>query len=95
VQVTGNFASKVPQLGWYPLIWLTGFLSTSLAFANLLPIPALDGGRVLLVVIEVARRGKRLSPEREGLITLAGVAVLVSIFVVITYFDVTRIVTGQ
>jgi regulator of sigma E protease len=76
-------------------LFLTGALSTSLALVNVLPIPALDGGRVLLILIEVARRGKRLSPDREALITVAGLAVLLSLMVVITFFDVSKIVSGH
>jgi regulator of sigma E protease len=95
VQDSGAVASAVPQVGWYPIIWLTGALSVSLAVVNVLPIPALDGGRVLLVLIEVARRGKRLAPEREGIINLAGMLVLLSIIGTFTYFDVTRIFTGH
>jgi regulator of sigma E protease len=91
VQDSGQAASAIPQFGWSPVIWLTGALSVSLAIVNVLPIPALDGGRVLLILIEIARRGKRLSPEREGLITLAGFGVLISLMLVVTYFDVSRI----
>ncbi|HEY7834371.1 MAG TPA: site-2 protease family protein, partial [Ktedonobacterales bacterium] len=95
VSVTGEAASAVPQLGLYPILYLTGALSISLAVVNVLPFPALDGGRVLLVLIEVVRRGKRLSPEREGLINLAGMAVLLTLMLVITYFDVSRIFVGH
>jgi regulator of sigma E protease len=95
VQDSGLAASTIPQTGWYWILYLTGALSVSLAVANILPIPALDGGRVLLVLIEIARRGKRLSPEREGLINLAGFAVLISLMLIVTYFDISRIVTGR
>lgn len=95
VQTSGDVASAVPMVGWYPIIWLTGALSVSLAVVNVLPIPALDGGRVLLILIELVRRGKKLAPEREGLINVAGMAVLLSIILTFTYFDVTRIFTGH
>jgi regulator of sigma E protease len=95
VQTSGEIAGAVPQLGWFPILYLTGALSVSLAVVNVLPIPALDGGRVLLVLVELVRRGKRLAPERESLINLAGMAVLLSIILAFTYFDVTRIVTGR
>ncbi|HEY7781686.1 MAG TPA: site-2 protease family protein, partial [Ktedonobacterales bacterium] len=72
-------------------IYLTGALSLSLAVVNILPIPALDGGRVLLILIEIARRGKRLAPEREGLINLVGMAALLSLMALITYFDISKI----
>lgn len=95
VNYTGEAASVVPQVGLYPILFLTGALSVSLAVMNVLPFPALDGGRVLLVLIEIVRRGKRLSPEREGLINLAGMAVLLSFIMVITFFDVSRIFGGH
>ena len=88
---SGEAASVIPVAGWYPVVWLTGALSVSLAFANVLPIPGLDGGRVLLVLIEVARRGKRLSPEREGIINLVGFAFVLSLLAIITYFDIGRL----
>jgi regulator of sigma E protease len=91
VSISGQAASEVPQLGLFPVLWLTALLSTSLAVVNVLPIPALDGGRVLLILVEIARRGKRLSPEREGLINLAGMAVLLSLMAIVTYFDISRI----
>ncbi|HEV7129888.1 MAG TPA: RIP metalloprotease [Ktedonobacterales bacterium] len=95
VQVTGQAASAIPQSGWYFILYLTGFLSVSLAVVNALPIPALDGGRVLLILVEIVRRGKRLAPEREGMINLAGMAVLLCFVLFITFFDFSRIFTGN
>ncbi len=95
VTVTGQAASEVPQAGFYPLFYLTAFLSTSLALINVFPFPALDGGRVLLVLIEVVRGGKRLKPETEGLINLVGFALLILLIVVITYNDIIRIAGGH
>lgn len=95
VQVTGEAASTVPLAGPYFLLQLTAFLSTSLAFVNVLPFPALDGGRVLLVLIEVARGGKRLKPETEGFINLIGFVLLIGLIVVITYNDIIRIAGGH
>jgi regulator of sigma E protease len=95
VQVTGEAASTVPLAGPYFLLQLTAFLSTSLAFVNVLPFPALDGGRVLLVLIELVRRGKRLKPETEGLVNLVGFMLLIGLIVVITYNDIARIAGGH
>lgn len=88
VKITGEVAATVPVLGWWPILSLTAILSLNLAIINILPIPALDGGRVLLVVIEVLRGGKRLKPEREGLINFIGMALLLTLMVVITVNDV-------
>lgn len=81
------------ELGWRPLIELAALLSLSLAVFNVLPIPALDGGRAIFVIIELVRGGRRISPEREGLVHLVGMAVLLSCVVVITYFDLARILS--
>ena len=88
VQITGDVASTIPDQGWWPILSLTAILSLNLAIVNILPIPALDGGRVLLILIEILRGGKRLKPEREGLINFIGMALLLTLMVVITVNDV-------
>jgi regulator of sigma E protease len=88
VKITGEVASTVPDLSWWPILSLTAILSLNLAIINILPIPALDGGRVLLILIEVLRGGKRLKPEREGLINFIGMALLLTLMVVITVNDI-------
>ncbi|GAC1348501.1 MAG: RIP metalloprotease RseP [Ktedonobacteraceae bacterium] len=88
VRITGDVAQSVPSEGWWPLLSLTAVLSLNLAIINILPFPALDGGRVVLVLVEVLRGGKRLKPEVEGIINFIGMAVLLTLMVVITFFDV-------
>ncbi len=88
VKITGQVAQSVPDQGWWPIMSLTAILSLSLAVMNILPFPALDGGRIVLVLIEVLRGGKRLKPEREGLINFIGMAALLTLMVVITISDV-------
>ncbi len=74
---------------------LAATLSLSLAILNILPIPALDGGRIFFVLIEIARRGKRISPEREGLVHLVGFAILIGLIAVVSVQDIARIVRGE
>jgi len=74
---------------WFPILWLTAILSTALAVTNLLPLPALDGGRILFVLIE-AIRGKRVAPEKEGAIHFIGLALLLTLMLVISYYDVSN-----
>ena len=74
---------------------LAAALSLSLAVINILPIPALDGGRIFFVLIEIVRGGRRISPEREGLVHLAGMAVLLGIIALISVQDVLRIFRGE
>jgi regulator of sigma E protease len=78
---------------WYPILFFTGFLNTALGLTNLLPIPALDGARIFFVVIE-AIRGRRIDPAREGLIHLVGLAVLLVLMLVVTYYDFATPLTG-
>lgn len=94
VSATGLVTAAIPFAGWYYLLFLVGALNLSLAIMNLLPIPALDGGRVVLVLIEVLRRGKRLSPEREGLVNLIGMAMLLLLVAVITFNDISALIAG-
>lgn len=91
-QVTGEV---VEQAGWAALLVLAAQLSISLAVFNLLPVPMLDGGRILFVVIEVLRGGKRVPPEKEALVHLAGFVVLIGLVIVVSYFDILRIVNGD
>jgi regulator of sigma E protease len=74
---------------------LTAFISINLGILNLLPIPALDGGRLIFVLIEWVRRGKRVPPEREGMVHLIGMAVLLTIFVLVAFVDIQRLLDGR
>ena len=87
-KTTGDVAQLTPMYGWWPILNLTAFLSLNLAIMNILPFPALDGGRVVLVLIELLRGGRRLKPEREGLINFIGIAILLLLMVVVTVNDV-------
>lgn len=87
-QVAGQAAQLVPTLGWWPILSLTAILNINLAIVNILPFPALDGGRVFLILVELLRGGKRLRPEIEGMINLAGMAILLTLMVIITVSDV-------
>lgn len=69
-------------------------ISIALGFTNLLPIPALDGGRILFVLIEIVR-GKPISPEREGLVHLAGLIFLLFIGVIFIFNDIMNPITDM
>ena len=90
-QVTGEITREA---GLISLVPLAALFSLSLAIFNILPIPALDGGRILFVVIELARRGKRVPPEKEALVHLVGFVFLIAMVIAITYNDIVRIVEG-
>lgn len=89
-QLTGT----VVQNGWVATLWFVSLLSLNLAVLNILPIPALDGGRFFFQLIELITR-KKVSPKYEGYAHAAGLVVLLSLMVLITVFDVTRLLSGQ
>lgn len=80
---------EVAQTGFVNLLLLTALISISLGIMNLLPIPALDGGRLFFLLVE-AIRGKRIDPEKEGIIHFIGFALLIMLILFITYQDVLR-----
>ncbi len=90
-QVTGEVAQRAGLLG---LIDLAGLLSLNLAVVNLLPFPALDGGRLVFVILEWLRGGRRIDPAKEGLVHLVGFMVLIGLMLLITFFDVQRLLSG-
>jgi regulator of sigma E protease len=67
-------------------------ISVALGLTNLLPIPALDGGRILFVLIEIVR-GRPIAPEREGLVHLVGLLLLLSVTVVFILNDLFNPIT--
>ncbi|MDP2727733.1 MAG: site-2 protease family protein, partial [Dehalococcoidia bacterium] len=90
-QITG----VVANFGFGPLIEFAAILSINLALLNLLPIPMLDGGRMAFVALEGIRRGKRISPEREGLVHLMGLVLLIGVMLWASYGDILRILSGK
>lgn len=93
VGIADTTNTLVSQAGWRPLIEMAGLLSLSLAVFNALPIPGLDGGRAVFIFVEIIRGGRRISPEREGLVHFAGIAVLLTFAAIITFFDIQRLVS--
>ncbi len=84
-----KLAGEVAGQGILPLISFMAMLSINLAVINLMPIPALDGGHFLLLVVE-AVRGKALPPALVNRIQMLGVAIILSIVVFSTFKDITR-----
>jgi regulator of sigma E protease len=77
---------------WYILANIGIILSLNLAVLNLLPLPALDGGRLLFVLIEIVRGGRKIAPEKEGLVHLTGLVLLIGLMFVIAFRDIGRII---
>jgi regulator of sigma E protease len=88
-QTASAVQASVETGWWYPILNLVGLISTALAITNLLPLPALDGGRIFFILVE-AVRGRRVDPAREGFIHLIGLAILVGLMLVVSYYDIIR-----
>ncbi len=90
-QITGEMA----RAGFSPLLEFAAFLSINFAVINIFPLPALDGGRIMFVLLEWVRRGKRISPKTEGMIHATGFFLLIAAILLITYQDILRIISGE
>ena len=91
-QTTGEVARDG---GVTPLLQLAALLSINLGVLNLLPLPMLDGGRVMFLLIEVARGGRRIAPEKEALVHLVGFVLFIALALAVTFADITRIANGD
>lgn len=91
--VGGAVEASIDTGLWFPILRLSAVLSAALAITNLLPLPALDGGRLLFILFE-AIRGRRVNPEREGLIHMVGFMLLIGLLVLITVRDITTAQQG-
>jgi membrane-associated protease RseP (regulator of RpoE activity) len=83
VQATGHAS----ELGGAFFLYFMTVLSLNLAVINLLPIPSLDGSHLLFTLLEVVRRGKRISMEREALVHFVGILVMFALMIVVTVKD--------
>lgn len=79
--------------GLVSLLTFSAFLSINLGILNLLPIPALDGSRIMFAIVEVIRR-KPMNPEKEGYIHFIGFVFLMLIILFATYNDIIRLIKG-
>lgn len=91
-QITGQV---VDTGGLATLLTLTALLSVNLGVMNIMPLPALDGGRLVFVFIEMLTRGKRVPPEKEGLVHFVGMVALLTLMVVISWGDLVRLISGS
>ena len=91
-QVTGEITREGGLIGWLGVGIL---LSLNLAILNVLPIPMLDGGRLLFVGLEWVRRGKKIPPKKEGMVHLIGFAVLMGGVFLVSVNDISRLIDGR
>jgi regulator of sigma E protease len=89
----GQVATTVQEWGWGPYFSLAATISFALGLFNLLPIPALDGGRAAFIVAELIR-GKPVDPEKEAMVHMAGFAALIALMLLVAFHDIARIASG-
>jgi regulator of sigma E protease len=87
-------SAQAQQFGPYVFLSLAGMISISLGIFNLLPIPALDGGRAVFILFEMLR-GKPVDPEKEALVHVGGFAVLIALMLAVSFHDVTSAISGK
>ncbi len=97
-QVTGpvgiiDVISTSVQQGFDMVLYLGVLISLNLGIVNLLPIPGLDGGRLLFLIVEAIRR-KPVDQNKEGLVHAAGLILLFGFILFVTYKDIVRLITG-
>ncbi|NQN66892.1 RIP metalloprotease RseP [Streptococcus suis] len=85
-----SVSNQAAANGWVSVFNLMAMLSINIGIFNLIPIPALDGGKIIMNILEGIRR-KPLKPETESYITLAGVAIMVVLMLVVTWNDIMRV----
>ena len=94
VEVVNDTYDAAAPSGWSVVILsmmnLGILISANLGVMNLLPIPALDGGRLVFLLIEAVRR-KRIAPEKEGMVHFIGFAALMALMVFVMYNDIMRL----
>ena len=83
----GEVVGQAAAIGWQSVISIAAFISISIGIFNLLPFPALDGGRIIFLIIEGIRR-KPINPKYEGWINAAGLILLFGLMIVVTCKDI-------
>jgi len=91
--VVGNILSYSGSKVVLSLLDLVALMSLSLAFLNIMPFPALDGGRLGFVVLEMLRGGKKVSPNFEASVHKWGMIFLLGLIVLVTFKDVFKILS--
>jgi regulator of sigma E protease len=87
-------SAQAQQFGAYIFVSFAALISISLGIFNLLPIPALDGGRGIFILVEMLR-GKPVDPEKEALVHVGGFAVLIMLMIAVSYHDVVAMLSGH
>lgn len=86
----GQMVGQAASYGFYSFLIFVAAISVNLGIVNLLPLPALDGSRLIFLAVEGVRR-KPLSANVEGMIHFVGFVLLIGLLIIVTYFDISRI----
>ena len=81
------------QSGWMNFLFFAAFLTVNIGVMNLLPLPALDGGRTVFALIELIF-GKAVPAEKEGIVHLIGFVLLIGLMLFVTWNDIARLISG-
>ncbi len=87
-----GMVGQASEYGWAYLVSFTAFISINLAVINVLPFPALDGGRILFIIIETIK-GSKLSPKIANTANAIGFALLLALMLAVTFHDVVKLFT--
>jgi regulator of sigma E protease len=87
-------AASYQDFGWAAYLSFAAYISIALGIINLLPIPALDGGRAVFIIAELLR-GRPVDPEKEALIHVAGFALLMTLMVFVAFHDISKVIAGK
>lgn len=87
-------ATAIQDWGWGYYLSFAALISFALGVFNLLPLPALDGGRAAFIIGELIR-GKPVDPEKEAWVHITGLAVLIALMIVINFNNVVQIIQGK
>jgi len=85
----------VSSSGFSNILFMASIISLGIGIFNLLPIPPLDGGGMLVAFIEGCRRGKRLSPRTVRLAYTIGTTLLIALVILVTFSDIWRLISGE
>jgi len=85
-----NVIGQASKVGFLNLLYLAAYISVNLGIVNLLPFPALDGGRIVFVIIEMIK-GSPVDREKEGYIHFVGIAILMALMVFLVFRDISHL----
>ncbi len=95
VDAIGDSYEESVSYGYYAaflqMLYISILISANLGVMNLLPLPALDGGRLVFLIIE-GIRGKRIDPDKEGMVHFVGLMLLMGLMVVVMFNDIRKII---